>query len=184
MKKSIIMLLVMLLNTAHLVAQVCTNEVSLRDNIPYGIPRFHELGNVLLFPISWDLEINRNKNFDQMIISKNGTSLIASYFKDNTVVSLKKWAKRNKGSVKSGGTKVYSMKKKSICIGKSLMKNYSMILDGPNNEKDRIEMYLIKTNGETFFVNLWAGVNQVEEWAILHEMLVQRDKAEKLGIKQ
>ncbi len=177
-------LFLLFFTTTQLVAKECNDEMPLRDDIFYATPRFHELGNVLLFPLSWDLKFKRKENFDQMIISKNGTSLIAFYFKDDTVASLKEWAKGIKGSIKSDGKKVYSMKKKSVCIGKSLIKNYTMILDGPNNEKDRIEMYLVNVEGAEFFINLWAGVNQVEEWAVLHEMLVQRDNAEKLDIKQ
>lgn len=182
MKKIMVLFLLFFTNT-HIVAKECNDEMPLRDDVFYATPRFHELGNVLLFPVSWDLNIKRKENFNQMIISKNGTSLIASYFKDDTFASLKEWARGNKGSIKSDGIKVYSMKKKSICIGNSLIKNYTMILDGPNNEKDRIEMYLMKVEGAEFFINLWAGVNQVEEWIVLHEMLVQRDNAEKLGIK-
>jgi hypothetical protein len=163
-------------------AKECIKEIPLRDDVPYAVPRFHELGDVLLFPLSWDLKINRKTNFDQMIISKNGTSLIASYFKDSTKVSLKEWAKNNKKKLKEGGTKVFNMKKKSICIGNNLMKNYTVILEGPNNINDRIEMYKVKINDEWFFINLWAGLNQIKEWDILHEMLIRRNKAVELGI--
>jgi len=165
----------------------CSDETPLSNDMPYMIPDFEGLSKVMTIPIGWKVKINENENFRQLIVNRNGASLIATHHKDGSKSSLKKWAKKNRTSFeKRHQITVYSMEKTSVCIGSILMKNYTLTIAGPKGEsgdKDLVEMYQLSIDKKQYFINLWAGINQVTEWKQMHDMLVKRDEAKKMGLE-